>query len=187
VDTGSRLEFYRLLPEQIRSLSKGDPLPGTGHGELAGDSSWFRFDPFDASPGGVRRYDLRRKDTLYRGTVPDSGRYTLSFWFEGVDRDLWPRTRLWLRCTDASGAVIDSRSTELFRELVLREGHWGLAELETDPLRPGTRIELIYQNELVRSGELIIDNFLIRKSSGKILHASGRRSWLNNRKVSRAE
>lgn len=141
------------------------------------------FRDFSDREGGVWRNRFKHTVTLFDAPIPDTGRYTVSFWFEGADRDLWPRTNLWTELFREDGSKYLYDYTDFFRRTILRDGSWGLIEYEVHVKEPSSQMKISLRNKVITGGEMTIDRLLVRPS-GSIHTVQEPRGtlWVNNRR-----
>lgn len=181
IDSGENVKYYKLYPDSIHAIlaqtrMRSSELYGASETDTA---CWYCSESYSDQAGGVFSGTMTGKQEFFSCTVPDSGNYTLSFWYFGAGRDLWPRTNLFISRSDTSGQIYSYRQTDFFRETVLRDDRWALVEITTEMKNPGDRIAICYQNRIVTGGEMVLDKVLLRPVDGNVIdeHAG----LLNNR------
>jgi len=157
--------------EELRELSKTDSLK----------AGYVIFKNFNSEPGGYLARPLKKSSVFFSDTIAEPGKYMVSFWHEGTITDLWPRSNLFINLYRSNGEKYYYRMTDLFREMALRDGSWGLVEFEIDVKEPDSKLELWVYNKLLTEGDIKIDNILVRKSSEVFTVDDENGTWVNNR------
>ena len=114
--------------------------------------------------------------------MADTGWFTFSFWMDDIDKDLWPRTRIYIHYCDSNNNC-PNLSLNFAERMVRREGGRGLYEEHFHIGNPGQIIRLRYVNKVVTKGEIILDNILVQRRNEDVLTMEGSRIFLNNREV----
>jgi hypothetical protein len=126
---------------------------------------------------------MTRENEIISFSVPDSGRYIISFWFEGAGRDLWPVTYLYLSIEDPTGYLFYRERSDFFREMKMRDNDWGLVEFPVNIKSSKDVFRLTLFNRYVTKGTMKLENILVRKSGEDILVRDGEKVFINNRKI----
>lgn len=182
VYSGDKLAAYRLEIDSIRSLinERQQALKNLALQDSLKDG-FMSFEDFLSEPEGIFSGSFKKPVTFFTGVIPDTGTYTVSFWYEGVGRDLWPRTNLFADLYRPNGEKYHHMMTDLFRKMVLRDGSWGLVEFQVDVQEPSTRIDLTVYNKLIIKGDILIDKVLIWEKGKVVTVADEKGTWVNNR------
>ncbi len=184
IDSNRNLIFYRLLPDSLQRV----PLE---------HAAWMReravscmrepteqryiFESFDSLENGEFTGEIKNNTEFASCNVPDSGRFEASFWYEGVGRDLWPRTFLFISLFDTSSTCYYYSQTDFFRVTVMREGEWGLISVPLEVNHPGDVLKLTYVNRYLTGGKMRIDRVLVRMEGRDVVLQDGDALLLNNR------
>jgi hypothetical protein len=183
LDENTDLRIYSLSMDSIRSLITGRQEELRSRlGDTTPQPS-FLFEDFSSEADGVFRSEFTKATTLYEEVVPDTGMYKISFWFEGTDRDLWPRTVFWAELYNKNGEKYHYMYTDFFRKMVLRDGSWGLVEFPLHVKEPGSRLKIVFNNRLIMNGEMVIDRVLVCPSRSSHVMEDRGRIWVNNRQL----
>jgi hypothetical protein len=142
------------------------------------------FQDYSDREGGVWRSEFRKPVTFFDGLLPDTGQYLVSFWFEGADRDLWPRTNFWTELYREDSTRYLYSYTDFFRKMVLRDSTWGLIEYPLHVTEPGSRLKITMRNKVITGGEMVLDRVLVRPAgSVHMVREPGDGLWINNRLI----
>ena len=168
---------------QLAEKQEADPqsMEGDRMDLILRESPGVLYEDFESEPNGVYSSEFSKAQTLFEGVVPDTGKYLVSFWFEGADRDLWPRTVFWNELYSEDGKKYDYIYTDFFRKMVLRDGSWGLVEYPVHVKEAGSRLKITMENKVITSGEMIIDQVLVRPIHQTHVAWSKGQTWVNNR------
>jgi len=182
VNRGNKLDSYRLSIDSIRSLivDRQNELRTLASTDSL-SSEFSLFEDFKSEHEGCFSGSFKEPVTFFSGIIPDTGTYSVSFWWEGTVRDLWPRSNLFVDLYRSNGEKYHHLMTDLFREMVLREGSWGLVEFQADVKEPFTKIDLTVYNKLIIKGNIQIDNVLIRRKGKVYTFEDEKGTWVNNR------
>jgi hypothetical protein len=186
IDSNMHLKFYRLNPDSLEALRLEH---AERKRELAESYSrdtmeaWIFFESFDSMEEGHFTGNIKENTEFAACTLPDSGRYEISFWYYGAGKDLWPRTNLFISLFDSTMNAYSHHHTDLFRETVMRDGEWALVSLFIDVRSPSDYIKLYYANNVLTGGEILIDRILVRPSSDSLIIEDHGELLLNNRIV----
>ena len=167
----------RLITERQRELAL------LAHDSNIRQEPGVLFEDFNSEPGGVFSTAFSAPVTLLEGLIQDTGKYLISFWFEGTDRDLWPRTVFWNELYREDGSKYDYIFTDFFRKMVLRDGSWGLVEYPVHVKEKGSRLKIAMENKVITGGEMIIDKVLVRPAGVTHLFSTDDQTWVNNRQL----
>ncbi|MEN8157777.1 MAG: hypothetical protein ABFS10_12565, partial [Bacteroidota bacterium] len=141
------------------------------------------YEDFSVEPDGQFRSEFISATPLFEAPIPDTGRYMVSFWFEGADRDLWPRTNFWNELYREDGSKYRYIYTDFFRKMVLRDGSWGLVEYPVHVEEPGSRLKISFRNRIITGGEMVIDRVLVRPVDQTHVVREEGQVWVNNRQL----
>ncbi len=184
IDSNSHMFFYQLYPDSLRQMEK-EYLAGMAERAnlLQHDSTggWYYYESYDSLPEGQFSAAIKRYTEFAGCRLPDSGRYEVSFWYEGAGKDLWPRTNLFISLFDSSMNCYLYEMTDLFRKTVRREGDWALVSVSVDVPSPGDYLKLHYINQILTGGEIHIDRVLVRPEIKGVLTRKGSQAIYNNR------
>ncbi|MFC2112804.1 hypothetical protein ACFLTA_05995 [Bacteroidota bacterium] len=186
IDSGGNIKYYKMYPDSFNALLIENRLKwGSIVSKKAADSmvEWHNYESFSRYPGRTYSGKMTREQEFFSCTFPDSGSYTISFWYQGANRDLWPRTYLFINLYDSSNIRYSHRQTDFFRETVLRNVDWALEEFIVEIKNPGDRVVLSYLNKIVTGGDMVIDRVLARSTLGTIVDQDEGEFWINNRKT----
>ena len=181
IDESENLTIYSLEIDSIQSMitdrQKELNLLATQEQQPPG----ILFEGFASLEGGYFAGDLRKPATFFEGMVADTGRYTVSFWYEGTDRDLWPRTVFWTELFREDGSKYLYLYTDFFRKMVLRDGAWGLVEFPVHVKELNSTLKITMKNKYITRGDMVIDRVLIRPENCSHLEKDKHVVWINNR------
>lgn len=166
-------ELSLLAGQQMEATEDIDTMQGGSHAAL--------FEDFESETDGVYSSEFSKAVTLFEAVVPDTGKYIVSFWFEGTERDLWPRTVFWNELYREDGSKYNYIYTDFFRKMVLRDGSWGLVEYPVHVKALGTRLKIGMKNKVITGGEMKIDQILVRPANQTHVAFSNGQTWVNNR------
>lgn len=178
------LSVYSLETDSIRTLlcDRRSELKAQA-ARYKNEPSYLHYKDISTDEGGVTAVDFTRKTAIIDVPVPDTGFYTISFWFEGTGRDLWPRTNLYHDLYLQDGKHDFTSRTDLFRYMVLRDGPWGLVEFPCKVRHPNSILKVTLYNRYVTGGEINISRILVRKTGDDFLIEDDEGAWFNNRKL----
>ncbi len=149
----------------------------------AREGTGILFEDFSDEEGGLFRSEFINPTTLYEAIMPDTGNYLVSFWFDGADRDLWPRTQFWTELYREDGSKYLYKFTDFFHEMVLRNGTWGLIEYQIHVEQPNSRLKIAFKNRIITKGQMTIDRLLVRPSDQIHVVRENGETWVNNRQL----
>jgi len=184
IDSSRQTFFYEYYPDSLTGMLRENESWLKHELEQYNDSvdrGDFVFESYQDRPSGEFRADIIKKGDFFSCEFPDTGKYTVSFWFRGTGDDLWPRTNYFIKLADAAGSTYSYRQSDFFRQMVLRDGDWGLVEFPLDVKQPGSALTLSYHNRYLPRGEVAIDNVLVRPAGSKIRVFDGEQHGINNR------
>lgn len=119
-------------------------------------------------------------DTL--AGVPAGTTLTLGFWVYHYQEDATLRTRLEIVQRDPAREEVTERvETQLFRHIKAFQGDWALVELDLQTASPGALLELHLYHDVLRHGEFIADELLIRQKGTDVWQSLGRTLQYNGR------
>lgn len=147
------------------------------------DSTFVVFKDFSSLNKGYFTAELNRETVFFNDMVPDTGRYVVSFWFEGAGRDLWPRSQIIVDLFREDGKHFYRSEADMFRKVVLREDAWGLVEFQLHVREPYSILKLTLKNRYVTRGEMIIDRVLVRPVGTVHMIEEEGNCWINNRQL----
>ena len=184
VDENQILRVFSLETDSIRSLLNDR------HSELKSiaetdsfmqDSPEVLYEDFSSAGDGMFKGDFTRPVTFFDAVIPDTGWYEVSFWYEGTDRDLWPRTVFWTELFRMDGSKYRYLYTDFFRKMVLRDGSWGLIEYPIHVEEPNSTLKITMKNAYVTHGEMILDQVLVKPRWVNHVVHRGEQFQVNNR------
>jgi len=183
VDENENLRIYTLETDSIRSLTgdRRSELMSLAADTSSACSQKIVYEDFSSLEGGVFSGEFKRPVTFFEAVIPDSGNVLVSFWFEGADRDLWPRTNFWTELYAEDGSRYRYLYTDFFRQMVLREGSRGLIEYPVHVERPNTTIRITMRNKVVTKGEMVVERVLVRPEGCTHLLREDTQIRVNNR------
>ncbi|MFC2081296.1 hypothetical protein ACFLR8_03715 [Bacteroidota bacterium] len=187
IDSNNHLFFYRLYPDSLMELSQDHAIGLAHRAEVCRTdtaNTWFYFESYDSMGEGQFTGNIKQYTEFAGCSLPDSGRYLVSFWYKGAGRDLWPRTNLIISLFDSTMTSYSYRMTDLFRETVAREADVALVSFPVEVNNSGDYLKLHYNNRIVTNGEIYFDRVLVRKGNQDILNEDGSKIMLNNRHLS---
>jgi len=184
IDENQELEIYSLETDSIRSLLYDRKMELKALAEKRDTAFWVYYNDFSGSTSGVFEGAFRNPVTFVDAVVPDTGWYEVSFWFEGADRDLWPRTNFWTELFREDGYRYLYHNTDFFRKMVLRDGSWGLIEYPVHVEEPNSTLKITMRNRVITNGSVILDQVLIRPAGHAHVIRNQDRLQVNNRLLS---
>lgn len=184
LDEGAKVKLYALTIDSIRSLVDDRQAELRALSEHPGNKreSCFYMD-FSSEEGGVFSREFMEAVPLIDTIVPDTGQYKVSFWFEGADKDLWPRTVFWTDVYDEEGKKYFYKYTDFFRQTILRDGSEGLIEYRVHVKEPGSRMKITFRNNIITGGEMVIDRVLLRPETQHFVVEEEGETWVDNRRL----
>ena len=189
VDSNSTLRFYKFYPYTIPVLLEKARNRMILELEFYNDTAergFYYYETYQDRPSGQYLADITRKTEFFNCQVPDTGKYMVSFLYQGALQDLYPRTNYHVHRIDSTGKSYANYQSDFFRQTVLRDGNWGLVEFPLDIKAPDGRLILSCNNRYLPWGEVVIDNVLIRPAGSKIRVNDGGRIGINNRYLTSA-
>ncbi len=186
IDSSNILYFYRFYPDSLGAILKDY------HTELFlkaqklyKDTSnvWHFYESDSPETGENLSFDMIRENEILSCSFPDSGKYIVSFWFDGAGRDLWPVTYLYINIEDSTGHRYYRKRTDFFREMIMRDNNQGLVEFPVNIKDLGDIFRLTLYNRYVIRGTMNLDRILIRHSGEDVVIRVGEELYLNNRLV----
>jgi hypothetical protein len=186
IDSSNNLYFYRFYPDSLEALLK------EYHTELLLKAQkyyqdklnvWYFYKPDSQDTGENLSYDMTRENEILTCLFPDSGKYIVSFWFEGANRDLWPVTYLFKNIEDSTGHRYFRERTDFFREMIMRDNDKGLVEFPVYIKDRSGTFHLTLYNRYVIRGTMNLDKILIRRSGEDVVIHDGEKLYLNNRRI----
>jgi hypothetical protein len=191
IDSSSILYFYRFYPDSLTSIidEHQAELSLKAHrffNDTSGDRQdtsqlWYIYKSGSGEGGEYFSFDMTGENEILSCNFPDSGRYIISFWFEGAGRDLWPVTYLYLNIEDSSGHRYFRERSDFFREMIMRDNNRGLVEFPVSIKNRGDTFRLTLYNRYVIRGNMQLDNILVRRYGEDIAVHDGKEVLLNNR------
>ncbi len=172
IDSSLKLLFHRLYPEDLENLAREHEawVVRTAEDCLRDTSArWYYFESFDSMPDGKFEGPVNLYTEFASCSLPDSGQFVVSFWYEGAGRDLWPRTNLYISLFDSAMNCYYYPRTDLFRLTVQRNGDWALVSVPIEVNRPGDHLKLHYINQILVKGEMRIDRVLVRPAFQNVI------------------
>lgn len=178
------VRIYELGIDSLNSLvsDRKEELLKLAAKAETNDSS-ILFEDFSSLEEGRFAAEFRKPVTFFEEVVPDTGIYMVSFWFEGADRDLWPRTNFWTELYGEEGNKYHYAYTDFFRKMVLRKDSWGLIEYPVHVKESGTTLKISIRNKVISGGQMFIDRVLVRPVGSTHLSYEDQKIWINNRQV----
>ncbi len=128
-------------------------------------------------------YDMTRENEILTCSLPDSGQYIVSFWFEGANRDLWPVTYLNLNIDDSNGKMYLKERISFFDKTIMRDNNQGLVEFPIYIKDRGDTFSLTLYNRFIIHGTMNLDRILIHRSGEDVVIRDGEELYFNNRLV----
>jgi hypothetical protein len=186
IDSNSHMLFYRFYPDSLERILEEHACRMAEKADfIEGDTTirWNYFETFDSSEVGLFSAEAKYYTEFAACSFPDSGKYLVSFWYEGAGRDLWPRTILYISLFDTLMNSYHYRRTDFFRETVQREKDWALVSVPVEVRNPGDHLKLHYINNILTGGEMVIDRVLVHAAADTILIRDAGNLLLNNRIV----
>ena len=122
--------------------------------------------------------------SIYKGTInnPGTNRYTVSFWLNPINRDLFPKTRLLVEVSDNPGAVYSYLNVMCGDFIRAFDGTWGLIEFPFEVKDPADRIRIILYNELLKKDQqYYVDELMIKPDSCDLILKNQSSVMMNNR------
>ncbi len=180
------LSFYRFYPDSLPALLREHQqyLRSLIPGSISPDKeASVIYEDFDENQGGFYSNDITKKTWFYEATIPDSGRYTVSFWFLDGDKDLYPRTRITVTLALPGQTNYFYYNMDLQRRVVTRDGSKVLFEEAFKVKYPGTIMRFRYDNKVLTKGEFRIDDLMIRKTEQNVHFIKDGRTWINDREI----
>ncbi len=171
IDSNSILYFYRFYPDSLESIIKEHQAELSLKSQLPVNDTlerWYIYRSGSQESGENLSFDMTRENEIINFTVPDSGRYIISFWFEGAGRDLWPVTWLYINIEDSTGQRYFSERSDFFRVMIMRDNDRGLVEFPVDIKSADDMFRLTLYNRYVIRGTMKIDNILVRRDGENI-------------------
>jgi hypothetical protein len=186
IDSSSILYFYKFYPDNLESIIHEHQAELSLKSQiLVNDTSerWHLYRSGSQENGENLSFDMTRENEILKFTVPDSGRYIISFWFEGAGRDLWPVTWLYVNIEDSTGQRYFSERSDFFRVMIMRDNDRGLVEFPVDIKSADDIFRLTLYNRYVIRGTMKIDNILVRRDGDNIEVHDEKKVLLNNREI----
>lgn len=162
IDESRELEIYSLETDSIRSLLHDRKMELTELAERAEKDPGIVYNDFSGNKDGVLKVRFKDPVTFLNTVIPDTGWYEISFWYEGADRDLWPRTSFWTELYGEGESQYLYFYSDLFRKMVLREGSWGLIEYPVHVEEPNSTLKVTIYNKVITKGSINLDQLLVR-------------------------
>jgi len=184
LDENSEVRVYRLEVDSISSLieDRRDQLKNLAGSIDRVDTAMLYMD-FSSQANGYFESEFRTTTPFFEALVPDTGKYMVSFWFEGVDRDLWPRTNLITELFRADGSKYLYDYTDFFRKMVLRDESLGLIEYPVHIKEPGSMLKISMRNRVITGGMMQIDQILVQPAGSVHVMDEDGSAWINNRQL----
>ena len=114
--------------------------------------------------------------------VDTSQAYIVSLWVENMDKDIYPRTVLTLEQFNQAGDRYYSERFDIWRRIkILDSNGWGLVEFNIKLKNPTDRVKISMKNNLLTSGQLKVDELLIRQTQENLYLTMNNLIFKNNR------
>ncbi|MFN8208318.1 MAG: hypothetical protein U0T82_13060 [Bacteroidales bacterium] len=202
IDSTQSFDIYSLPVSAFRDIYLSDAAAAkeemltrqlTHNGVIATSDKLNRtvIEDFDSLPsasaysgkgcftGKTRQYNLVFYDSLPLADTSLS--YTGSLWLGHFRTDLMPRSTLIMIQTDSTGKELFYDSWTVFRQLEAIDGDWARIEWKFKLRDPALRIKVFLNNDLIRHGEILVDELMIRPSDTDVYRLTDRGIMKNNR------
>jgi hypothetical protein len=167
---------------ELLALARHTTYNSCPEGSVPGNGLHFiYYEDYRSLDGGRFTGALSKPVTFFEEVVADTGSFHVSFWYEGATRDLWPRTVLRAELFGADGTEYLYLEDHFFRNMVMRNGSWGLVEFTVQVREPSSTLRLAMVNKYVTKGEMVLDRVLVLPHGSVHLAEEGNRLWINNR------
>lgn len=184
LEKNDKLRLYALEIDSIKSLISDRQEELLVMSEVDSLISEFSiYMDYNEEKEGCFSGELKNPVTFFEGVVIDSGLYTVSFWYEGVEHDLWPRSLFVAELYRSNGEKYHYMQNDLFRAMALRDNSWGLVEFDLNLKEPDTKIVLSVGNKYITGGSIQIDNVLVRRSGKVNVFVDEFGTRINNREL----
>lgn len=179
-------KLYRFYPASLYRLHKDylDELNQRANKIIQNNSKGecLVYEDYSEKEDSRLLLELSKESTIHELSFPDTGIYYYSFWVNGMNKDLWPRSRIYENYCDTEHNCSDL-SYNISEKIVALDGAWGLYENNILIKNAGQVIKFTIHNQYLTRGVISIDNFLIRKEGEDVLTINNGNIFFNNRPV----
>ncbi len=170
--------------EDTTLIASGDfRLSGDGDFFFGWDSSGKTKPAIDLSKGSIRFAATQTKLLDLPFALKANKEYTLSFWMKDLDKDLIPRTQIWLSAF-AQGKWNELLSITIFKKVkYIGPDGWGLVEFSFKTEEKASSVRLIFSNDLMAGGNLEVSSLLLRASECNVFYRTNDFVFKNNRYI----
>ncbi len=136
---------------------------------------------------GVKKGFARKYTVLYEGTpsILKDTSLVLSFWFSGIDRDLFPRSTLEIVYKGKHDSVYRVDYTNIHRQTVITDSSWALIECHIDLSEIHDKLNVTIWNDNIRKDTLMFDNLMLRPADKDVYLLNESYIMKNNRYYSK--
>ncbi|TVQ89666.1 MAG: hypothetical protein EA393_06660 [Bacteroidetes bacterium] len=178
--------FYAIFSE----LNKKDLFE---HGSYLSDHTVmnFQIENFSENPGdnyyllpGSFTGKLRKGNWIYHKDIPEmkiDEDYIISFWVNGLHKDLFMRSHLELQLRDSLNHGHDEWRSQLFRIAKVFDGDWVLIEMNFSFKNSGDMIRWRITNNDLRKSDYTVNHVLVRPAHTNIYRKENGWFMKNNR------
>ncbi|MBI9037311.1 MAG: hypothetical protein JEY97_04190 [Bacteroidales bacterium] len=142
-------------------------------------SSSLTYEGMGAKTGDLTNYN-RIVETKIPNSKPNED-YAVSFWIGNFSKDLYPRSKIEILLKDSNENIYYYKHKDASKLLKIIDGDWALLEHKFKIKNPDDRLFITIRNDIIISGNLIVDDLLIRPEKENVYFISPEKVSKNTR------
>jgi len=139
---------------------------------------------FGLRGNGALELNARDFNTIYDGKPTiygDDSLFMFSFWFGGINKDVYPRTVIETVISDSAGVQYRVEYTNINRQVTQIDSNWALVEVPFQLKNPEDQIKVTIWNHDLRNDILFLDDLMVRPAGLNVYLISKKFIMKNNR------